>query len=164
MSSCPAFLRAVPQHPGQTRNTSDTLEHLAASRPDVVFVLGDLSCEPPASSRSFAFSSTAVCPSCSSWEACRSLAQAQPLNPAVARLLPRCACPGADADLYYSNQTDSRWSHPAVPASQQLRWDAWARLTEPLLATVPAVYVPGNHGVGTAAAVGAAAVGSMGAA
>lgn len=54
--------------------------------------------------------------------------------------------PCADADLFYSNQTDGRWSYPAVPASQQLRWDAWARLTEPLLATVPAVYVPGNHG------------------
>lgn len=52
----------------------------------------------------------------------------------------------ADADLYFSNQTDGNWSHPAVPASQQLRWDAWARLTEPLLATVPAVFVPGNQG------------------
>lgn len=51
-----------------------------------------------------------------------------------------------DADLYYSNQTDGNWSYPAVPASQQLRWDAWARLTEPLLASVPSVFVPGNHG------------------
>jgi hypothetical protein len=29
---------------GQTRNTSRTLEHLAASGPDVVLVMGDLSC------------------------------------------------------------------------------------------------------------------------
>lgn len=54
-------------------------------------------------------------------------------------------CNAADADLYYSNQTNSNWSFTAVPASQQLRWDSWARLTEPLLATVPAVLVGGNH-------------------
>jgi len=54
-------------------------------------------------------------------------------------------CTDADADLYYSNQTNSNWSFTTVPASQQLRWDSWARLTEPLLATVPAVLVGGNH-------------------
>ncbi|PRW60148.1 Purple acid phosphatase 15 [Chlorella sorokiniana] len=90
----PAELRiGVLGDPGQTYNTSRTLRQLADSKPDVVFVLGDLSY----------------------------------------------------ADLYYSNQTDGKWSYPAVPTSQQLRWDAWARLSEPLLATVPAVFVPGNH-------------------
>lgn len=47
---CQADLVACPrisQLAGQTHNTSTTLEHLAASRPDVVFILGDLSCEPP---------------------------------------------------------------------------------------------------------------------
>lgn len=34
-----------------------------------------------------------------------------------------------------------------VPTSQQLRWDSWARLTEPLLSTVPALHVGGNHEV-----------------
>ncbi|PSC73849.1 purple acid phosphatase 15-like [Micractinium conductrix] len=79
--------------PGQTHNTSTTLEHLAASQPDVVLVLGDLSY----------------------------------------------------ADLYRSNDTSSNWGFLTPRSSQQLRWDAWARLTEPLLATVPAVYIAGNH-------------------
>ena len=34
-----------------------------------------------------------------------------------------------------------------MPTSQQLRWDSWARLTEPLLSRVPALVVGGNHEV-----------------
>lgn len=49
------------------------------------------------------------------------------------------------ADLYFPNQTDANWSFASPPATQQLRWDAFARLTEPLLARVPGIYIGGNH-------------------
>ncbi|EFN53514.1 hypothetical protein CHLNCDRAFT_58566 [Chlorella variabilis] len=92
----PAQLRVgIIGDPGQTHNTSTTLQHLAASQPDVVLVLGDLSY----------------------------------------------------ADLYFSNDTSNAWSFPSPPSTQQLRWDSWARLFEPLLASVPAIYIGGNHEV-----------------
>ena len=50
------------------------------------------------------------------------------------------ACPPA------SHPSPSLFPSPLLPTPPlHRRWDAWARLTEPLLATVPAVYIAGNH-------------------
>lgn len=36
---------------------------------------------------------------------------------------------------------------PCPPLALRRRWDSWARLFEPLLASVPAIYIGGNHEV-----------------
>lgn len=139
----PAQLRVgVLGDPGQTRNTSAVLEQLADSRPDVVLVLGDLACERGLGVLLREGGIPAACRLAYTWSILRLNCHGMLQYPAA-----------PDADLYYSNQTDDAWSFPKVPSSQQLRWDAWARLTEPLFSSIPAVFVPGNHEVCGASAL-----------